>query len=527
MNSADLHARFVRSWPLLAVLLIAAIWLYRPPYSASDLEIKPDTVEYALAALQLVETGRYEIILEGRGLPPRYPPWFSALVIAPAYVLFGHEPGNAILPVTLLAVIGVGFAYAIGKRISSTLGGIFSALALLFFPSYGRWAMLVMTDVPCITLMLGTCLLYLRLRTESGSMLTYFGAGTLVAITILFRPVYAGMLLPLFLTVVRPRSGAWLRAIALLAPTAAAAMATFDYNATTFGSPFRDGYKFWVPAPMDYPAMIFSLSHIRDNLTVIVSLGFPILLFICIVAVFLARTFRPAAFAASRESFRGALLFFALTTGPILLFHLVYFYPDDRFYLPVFAGLAVLCASIVALCVGPDREVIFKFLLPAALLIIIGARVATPAPVPQRRLAAERVRKYTPNNAVVISAVDPVYLARLAGQGSGRRIIPISRNVEFAWALLVRKRVDDPRMSSFKWPDLLPALALLRPHGELAVQFVASEQMDKLATAVARGTPVFLESAFVVPRDVHVIDELKARFELVERGPYLYQLQSR
>jgi hypothetical protein len=82
-------------------------------------------------------------------------------------------------------------------------------------------------------------------------------------------------------------------------------------------------------------------------------------------------------------------------------------------------------------------------------------------------------------------------------------------------------------MSSFKWPDLLPALALLRPHGELAVQFVASEQMDKLATEVARGTPVFLESAFVVPRDAHIIDELKARFELVKREPNLYQLQSR
>jgi hypothetical protein len=57
------------------------VWLHQAPYSASDLEIPPDSVEYALAPLQLVETGRYEVILEERGLPPRYPPWFPVLAI--------------------------------------------------------------------------------------------------------------------------------------------------------------------------------------------------------------------------------------------------------------------------------------------------------------------------------------------------------------------------------------------------------------------------------------------------------------
>ena len=70
------------------------------------------------------------------------------LVILPAYFLFGHEPGNAILPITLLAVAGVGFAFAIGKRISSTTGGVLAALAVLILPSYSRWATQVMTDVP-------------------------------------------------------------------------------------------------------------------------------------------------------------------------------------------------------------------------------------------------------------------------------------------------------------------------------------------------------------------------------------------
>src|ERR1044072_3439572 len=187
MKSSSIFPGFTRPWPLLVLLLTAVVWLYRPPYSASNLEVPPDTVEYALAPLQLLETGRYEIMLEGRGLPPRYPPWFSAVVILPAYVLFGHDPGNAILPVTLLAVAGVGFAYAIGKRISSATGGVIAALALLALPPYSAWATQVMTDVPCAALMLGTCLIYLRLRANPEQLLTHFGAGLLVAVTTLFR----------------------------------------------------------------------------------------------------------------------------------------------------------------------------------------------------------------------------------------------------------------------------------------------------------------------------------------------------
>jgi 4-amino-4-deoxy-L-arabinose transferase-like glycosyltransferase len=529
MTSSSFPSGLTRPWPLLALLLIATVWLHRTPYSASDLEIQPDTVEYALAPLQFLETGRYEIIVEGRGLPSRYPPWFSVLVILPAYVLFGHEPGNAILPITLLAVTGVGFAYAIGKRISSTPGGVLAALAVLILPSYSRWASQVMTDVPCTALMLGACLVYLHLRTRPPSALLYFGAGVLVAVTTLFRPVFVAMLLPFLFAALRQRKGAFLRGLLLVAPMGAAAAATFAYNAATFGSPFRNGYKFWVPVPMDYPAMMFSLSYLKMNSEVIGHSIFPFLLPICIGAWLLARTRQPAAFVASRQSFRDAVFFFVLTTVPILLFHLFYFYPDDRFYLPAMAAGAVLTGSMLALLISPGKETIFKVLLPVVFLLAVAARIASPSPVPLRRLAAERVRKHTPENAIVISAIDPVYLARLAAHGSSRRIVPLSRDVEFAWVLLVKKRVDDPAIRLLKW-DAGRAIALARPfigpHAEEAVRFVASERMDELAMEVARGTPVFFE-AMSDERETKVVTELQAHFKLIPRAPYLYQLQAR
>ena len=376
-------------------------------------------MEYALAPLQFLETGRYEIMVEGRGLPPRYPPWFPVLVILPAYVLFGHDPGNAILPVTLLAVAGVGFAYAIGKRISSTAGGVLAALAVLALPSYSRWATQVMTDVPCTALMLGTCLVYLNLRSRPQSALLHFGAGVLVAVTTLFRPVFAAMLLPFLLATLGQRGkGFFLRGLVLLAPMAAAAAVTFTYNAATFGSPLRMGPKLWGAVPMDYPTMIWSSSYLRTNLEEIGGTVLPILLLVCIGAWFLARARRPAVFGASQQSLQDAAVFFALTTVPILVFHLFYFYPDDRFHLPMLAGAAVVTGSALALLIGPGKEAIFKLLLPAVFLLAILARVAAPTPPPQRRIAAERVREHTPDNAIVISAIDPVYLARLAGNGS-------------------------------------------------------------------------------------------------------------
>jgi hypothetical protein len=305
---------------------------------------------------------------------------------------------------------------------------------------------------------------------------------------------------------------------------AAAAAATFAYNSATFGSPLRNGYNFWAAVPMDYPAMIFSPSYLRMNLEEITVSLFLILLPVCIGAWLLAWMQRPAAFAASRRSFQDAVVFLVLTTVPILFFHLFYFYPDDRFHIPMMAGAAVLAASMLALLIGPKKENILKMLLPVAFFLAVAARVAAPASLPLRRIAAEKVRKYTPENAIVVSAIDPVYLARLAGYGSARRIVPLSRNVEYAWTLLVRKRVDDPRLRLLKWDDPR-ALALIRPHAEEAVRFVASECIDELAMEVARGTPVFFETLFVDYSEPKLLAKLEARFKFVQRAPYLYELR--
>ena len=73
---------------IFALILISAITvLYRSAFNASNFEISPDPIEYASAGYHLAAEGHYCITMNGRSFPPRYPPWFSLLVAAPAYKL--------------------------------------------------------------------------------------------------------------------------------------------------------------------------------------------------------------------------------------------------------------------------------------------------------------------------------------------------------------------------------------------------------------------------------------------------------
>ena len=511
--------------PLLLLVLIALVWLYRTPYSASNLEVPPDSVEYALAPLQLLETGRYDIMLEGRPLPPRYPPWFSTLVILPAYVLFGHDPGNAILPVTVMAAAGVGFAWVIGKRLGGPAGGILAGLGLLFLPSYASWAGQVMSDVPVTTVMLATWLVYFRLRSGSSSLGIYFGAGVLVAVDALFRPVFAAMLFPFLLEILRVRRGMVRHLVALLLPAAAAVVATLFYNSAVFGSAARNGYHFWTAMPLDYPSLTFSSAYLKMNLGVIAATVFPMYLVVCLAAWLIVRKREPVALAASRPAFWNAWTFVVLTTGPILLFHLFYFFPSDRFHLPLFAGVAIIAGGMCGLLFRPRTTSLLTYVLPVVLLLAIGAKIAVPSTVPQRRLAADRIRGHTPDNALIIAAVEPVYLERLAAHGSSRRIVPISRNVEYASKLLVSKRVDIPNVASLDWRDHRRP-ELLRGGAKEAVQFVASEQLDTLVALAKAGTPIFLETTYL-GNEADILNRLQQRFVFLQRAQFLYELRLR
>jgi hypothetical protein len=305
----------------------------------------------------------------------------------------------------------------------------------------------------------------------------------------------------------------------------AAVLATFTYNRATFGSFLRNGYHFWTPVPADYPSLTFSLLYVKNNIWVITHTAFPILIVISIVAWILLSTRMRSALQPTRTVLTQTVTFFALTSGPICLFHLFYFFPAERFYLPLLAATAVTAGSLLGFLISQRSTQIRKLLLPTMMLVAVCARILTPDPSPRRRVAADKVRQYTPPNAIVISAIDPVYLERMAARGSSRRIVPISREVEYASKLIAPKRIDHPEPPPLNWHDHR-ALGLIRGGAQEAVPFVASEQINILVAERRRGTPLFFDATFLSPFDVKVVAQLRTHFNFVVRAPELYELQS-
>lgn len=498
---------------LFGLLLIAAIWMARSPYSASNLEVPPDSVEYALSAAQLMETGQYQIVVEGRGLPPRYPPWFSAAVILPVYALFGAEPGNAILGITLFAVAGVGISWAIGRRIGGNAGGILAALGVLALPAYSGWATQVMSDVPCTALILFGGLLFLRIhaRPESAQLLRFWTAGILIAITTLFRPVSAAMLLPFAVAAVVPWNfrQALARLTGLSVPMLGAAAATFSYNAATFGSPFRNGYHFWSWSESPRLGDFFALSSIGPNWQMLVRTALPALLVICVVAEIILRRKKSAARHEAAAPLRGMIFFVAAAGIPMLAFHFFYTYPCDRFFLPILTGVAIIAGSLLGLLCGTRIQRALGLAVGVLVVLAALARIGVPDPVPQRRAAADRIRANTPDDAVIISAIDPVFLDQRVARGSGRWIVPLSREVEYTRAVVRPEQSATAR----------------NHHPRYIIQFVATERMNELVAEATKGRQLFLDATALGEADTAAFGLVSSHFRMLQKAPALYELE--
>jgi hypothetical protein len=519
------------AWILVVLLSsIAGVVLYRSAYSASDFVVIPDAVEYALGAHRFVFEGSYTIQIQGQQLPPRYPPWFSILVLSPAYVIFGPEPGNAIYPVTALGIAGLVLAFFLGRQLTGDSGGILAAFAVLSLPVYRILGRLVMTDVPCAVLLLGLCLVYVRVRVstekKNGDFLL---AGVLIATSTLFRPVAAATMVPFLPLSVSsaPLRQRLLRISCLVIPLCLAAVITLLYNASTFGSATRNGYKFWCPVPYDYAWLTFSTSYLVNNLKALWASRLPLWLGSATFAFGMSVWLRSCRLA-TRDMHRRRVLavveFLLLGCGPIVVFLLFYFWPDIRFYLPALALSAVLTGAIAGACLPEIPRVALLAILLLTLCVVVEMRHGASDLPPYRRLAADRVRTKTPDQAWIISAIDPAYLEYMIGKDSKRRVIPISRRVEYASKLIAYKRIQDPVPPPLNCVDHR-CQGLINGGARDAVPYVASENLSSLQNELTEGTRVFVDTAFMTAEDVEILNESKL-FRFSPCAEFLYELHN-
>jgi hypothetical protein len=485
--SARRTDRLLAAAALALTAALAARTLYCSPYDASDLGVTPDEIEYAVCARRMATVGRYDMDFDGVSTPPHSTPWFSA-VLAPAYVVAPHEIGNGIWIIFLFAVVGVIVVLRIGTLVAGPLGGALASIALLALPTYARSAQLIMTDCPAVVLGLVAVWLALRWSPQKARLSESVVAGLLVAIATAFRSVYLSLLLPFAWRAVRAEKRRFAHAVALLTPLAVLAAADGLYNHAAFGDWHRTGYQFWLAVPYDYPDLVLSFSYLKANVATLMSQDvlWPVSLGTMGVILLVLR--RP-------PLWRHLLSACALTALPISAVHSLYFFHNIRFHEFVLVLCTVL-GGVGLVCALPANWREHKLSLVASVaLLAIAFIVIQPPPrrETRRRQIVDAMLSATPDDAVIICWLEPVYCAAFEPPGSHRKFLAASRNVEFASKVLVRTPVSRERAAPRDAFDHA-APGLLENGARWAIANTADEMHEQIEAWVRAGRPVVLEA---------------------------------
>jgi hypothetical protein len=476
------------------VAVLAARRIYRSPYSASDLHTTPDEVEYAVCAQRMATLGRYDMDFDGVGVRPHSTPWFSA-VIAPVYVVAPGEIGNGIWAVLAFAVAGAIALHRVGERVAGALGGALAVCAVLWMPLYPEVARQIMTDVPGAALGFVALWFFLRISASDPRVRESLISGALVALAFAIRSVFLTLLIPFAWRAWRARERRVAHFVALLAPLAAVFVANAIYNQVAFGDWHRTGYQYWLAVPYDYPDLVVSLSNVGTNIEDLKDPAALWPLALGAIGAIVLWYRRP-------RSWRELLGFSAVSALPISALHLAYFYSDLRFHVYLLALAAVIGAvAIASLAPQKLREppLIGVLVLIIALFALPPLGDAMPWFLadgqPPRRATADLIHQQTPDGCVVISDLEPVYVATLAPSGSHRTYLAVSRDVEFASKVLVRERVAR-ELAAPRNPFDHAAPGLLAHGGQWAVANTADHMHDQIEAWIRAGRPVYFANIY-------------------------------
>ena len=513
---------------LILLLVVTVIVLYESPYSASNLAIAPDSVEYATSAWRIVHEGRYAITINGTAYPPRYPPGFALFALAPAYLFSGQDPGHGIYGILFWSVVGVLAAFAIGRRLGGLPGGLMAGTAVLLLPDYRHYSQIIMSDATSTAVTLVLLLAYLRLTAAPHNWKGWLCAGVLAAMAASIRPTSLSATLPFLLLAVRvpPRRQFLANGLLFLLPILLLGASQMFYNNWAFGTPFRSGYQFWCPVPYDYTHLTFGFSHLPLNANAAWQSGLFFLL-PAVVIMFLG-LHRSAPHTDSEvTTSRDCLRFILFSAAPLTLFHFFYFFDDPRFFLPVTGPLAALAGAMIGALLQRISNRIAVVTAASALILLLFLELSRPNAEPTRRHTVDLLDDTLPKKALLISHTDPVYLDFFLNREAERVVLPLSRDVEYASKIVAPARIPAP--------DPPPAHArdhrcpgILNGGGLDVVTAVASEPagVKAIDAALDAGTPVFLDTTHLHPAQLPIIEGLQRRYRVRRLATGLYQLST-
>ncbi|HET6249781.1 MAG TPA: glycosyltransferase family 39 protein [Tepidisphaeraceae bacterium] len=481
-----------RRWLAALIVLLAAVHFYCPPGRVAELEVVPDSVEYAVAGHEFATSGKYQIHVNGRALPPRYPPGFSVIFLAPVYAIAPRSIGNGIFAVWLAGIIAALFAYLIGEKLAGPWGGVFAAVLLMHHAQIAAYTQVIMTDMPAVAMALIACWIFLHLAERSAPPVRlYLCAGVVCALAISIRPLTGLLLVPFLFDIFRRRRDAmWRDLLALGVPCALVIVGTALYQWHAFGDWRRTGYQFWLAVPYDYASLTFSPRYFGFNFEIVRKdplILLPIL-FGLLGTISLWRK-RAAGVAPIVQ-------FLVLAIIPLSLVHLVYFFRDIRFHFPLISLLLVLAGAGIAVLIPEHLRRKFWFALPLLALMILLPRIGEN-PLEEgpaiRHHVATAAAELLPANAVLISRIDPAYLEQMVCRGTSRRVIPLDRQTPYASAVIAFRRIalltPPPRNAADH-----ACAGLVNGGAEKLYAATADEEIGQLKAWVGAGVPVYLDT---------------------------------
>ncbi|MBX7145644.1 MAG: glycosyltransferase family 39 protein [Oligoflexia bacterium] len=510
------HSCHLSAGSLAVLLALAVAVLVVSPHTASDLSVS-DTIEYSSAAHRLWYEGTYSLGLAGQAWPPRYPPFFSAFLVMPGYMLGGSELGNGIVLIAVLAVMGVLAAFLIGARLGGAPAGIAAGAILLLIPEYRNLSHTIWIDVPITTIALLTVLNALEFGKSLSQNRLLLSTGILIGLAVGMRSTCIILLVPFIWPLWQMRTK--LRPLGLLCgPSIVTGLSTLAYNSKVFSSPWRSGYHYWVSIPYDFPGLTFSLRYLSSNIELILSTAsfVPGALFLFVGFGLLRHRELPQLEMSEWRKLVGWTMIF----GALLaLFFLPYFYCSRRFFLP-FSALTVI-AGVVYLTSAATSER-FKAWLDSALLlalalVVAGRILATPQTA--HRDIAEQLAQL-PKDVVIVSAMNPAYLERLVLAGTNRQFVPLSREVEFASKVVAPESLAGHMQAPVDWKPHR-SQAVLTAGARDVYEWTALEQPEKVADMLRAGRCVFLEARFASSAE---IEAFRQHFSLTSVGGDLFGL---
>jgi len=526
MITSRINNRTRTALALTLLLVVSFIALFEPPFTASDLTIAPDSVEYSTAAWRLVYEGRYVVTINGTAYPPRYPPGFALLTLAPVYQVLGQDPGNGIYGILFWSLVGVAAAFAIGRRLGGMPSGLLAGAAVLLLPDYQKYSQMIMSDATCTAMTLVLLLAYLRLASAPHNWRGWLAAGVISVLAASIRPTALSATLPFLLLALHtsPRRRSLSNGVLFFLPILLFAASQMLYNFRVFGSPFRSGYQFWCPVPYDYLHLTFGISHVGFNAEAARQSGLFILLAIVTIMFLVLRRSAQTddAYSVARND---SLRFILLTAAPLTLFHLLYFYPESRFFLPATGLFAAVAGAMLGTLLQRISDRSAMIAAAAALVLVVFLAFLRPATNPTRRHAVDLFDNTLPRSALLISNIDPVYLDFFLNRNAERVILPLSRHVEYASKIVAPTKVRAPEPPpTHAFDHRCPGIRNGGGHDVLAAAASEPEGLDLIDAALTAGTSVFLDVTHISWTQQSAVENLQSRYQMRRTAEGLYEL---